>query len=141
MPAPRSTIWRCRCRHAARAVDPRAQQWPEDGYRGDYINDVAKAYLAGETIDAQDRHVTGAGEPNDLDAIREFAVAYLRREQDLDLKAFGVHFDLYFLESSLYASGAVEATVERLVANAATPMSRTAHCGCEPQTSAMTRTG
>jgi arginyl-tRNA synthetase len=98
-------------------LSPESPEWPDDGYRGDYINDVARAYLAGETIDAQDRHVTGAGEANDLDAIRDFAVAYLRREQDLDLKAFDVHFDLYFLESALYASGAVEETVERLVAN------------------------
>lgn len=91
--------------------------WPEDGYRGDYIRDVANAYLAGEQIDAEDRHVAGRGDPGDLDAIREFAVAYLRREQDLDLKAFAVHFDHYFLESSLYESGEVETTVARLIAN------------------------
>lgn len=90
--------------------------WPEDGYRGDYIRDVASAYLAGEQIDAEDRHVAGRGDPGDIDAVREFAVAYLRREQDLDLKAFAVHFDHYFLESSLYESGEVEATVARLIA-------------------------
>ena len=53
---------------------------------------------------------------DDLDGIRQFAVAYLRHEQDLDLQAFGVRFDNYYLESSLYASGRVEATVARLVA-------------------------
>lgn len=99
-----------------RGLGPEDPAWPEDGYRGDYIRDVASAYLAGETIDAEDRHVTGQADPENLDAIREFAVAYLRREQDLDLKAFGVHFDEYFLESSLYESGEVEETVERLVA-------------------------
>ena len=78
---------------------------------------MANAYLAGEQIDAEDRHVAGRGDPGDLDAIREFAVAYLRREQDLDLKAFAVHFDHYFLESSLYESGEVETTVARLIAN------------------------
>lgn len=103
-----------------RGLGPDDQGWPEDGYRGEYIRDVASAYLAGETIDAEDRHVTGRGDAEDLEAIREFAVAYLRREQDLDLKAFGVHFDEYFLESSLYQSGEVEATVERLIAGGQT---------------------
>ncbi|MFV8819074.1 arginine--tRNA ligase [Haliea sp. E17] len=98
-------------------LGPDSPEWPEDGYRGDYIVDVARAYLAGETIDAEDRHVTGAGDPDNSDSIRDFAVAYLRREQDLDLKAFGVHFDCYFLESSLYSSGAVEAAVKLLVDN------------------------
>ena len=56
------------------------------------------------------------GDVDDLDGIRQFAVAYLRHEQDLDLQAFGVRFDNYYLESSLYASGRVEATVARLVA-------------------------
>ncbi|MFG6159100.1 arginine--tRNA ligase [Halomonas sp. 1390] len=96
-------------------IDPGDAGWPEDGYRGGYIIDVANSYLAGETVHADDRHVTAAGDPDDLDAIRDFAVAYLRREQDLDLKAFGVEFDVYFLESSLYEQGKVEAAVERLI--------------------------
>lgn len=98
-------------------LTPESEAWPEDGYRGAYIEDVARAYLAGETIEAQDRHVTGTGNPQQLEDIREFAVACLRREQDLDLKAFDVDFDLYFLESSLYESGAVESTVDTLVKN------------------------
>jgi arginyl-tRNA synthetase len=97
-----------------RGLDPGNPHWPEDGYRGDYIADLAQAYLRGDRVDAQDQHVTAVGDPNDLDAIRKFAVAYLRREQDLDLKAFDVHFDIYFLESSLYADGEVEAVVQRL---------------------------
>ncbi|MEQ6889321.1 arginine--tRNA ligase [Halomonas sp. CS7] len=96
-------------------IDPGDAGWPEDGYRGGYIIDVANSYLAGETVHADDRHVTGAGDPDDLEAIRDFAVAYLRREQDLDLKAFGVEFDVYFLESSLYEQGKVEEAVERLI--------------------------
>ncbi|MEM1110763.1 MAG: arginine--tRNA ligase [Pseudomonadota bacterium] len=99
----------------ANGWEPGHAQWPEDGYRGEYIAEVAKAYMAGETIDAEDQHVTGAADPGDIEAIRRFAVAYLRREQDLDLKAFGVHFDVYFLESSLYEIGAVDATVARLI--------------------------
>ena len=56
--------------------------------------------------------VTGSGDIDDLDSIRRFAVAYLRHEQDLDLQAFGVSFDNYYLESSLYTDGKVDAAVE-----------------------------
>ncbi|MDR3419550.1 MAG: arginine--tRNA ligase [Nevskia sp.] len=98
-----------------RGVEPGQHGWPEDGYRGEYIKDVAKSYLAGEKVHADDREVTAAADPDNLDAIREFAVAYLRREQDLDLKAFAVHFDVYYLESSLYREGKVEQTVQDLV--------------------------
>ncbi len=101
----------------AKGLTPEHESWPEDGYRGAYITDVANAYLAGETVTADDREVTAKGDPEDRAAIQEFAVAYLRREQDLDLKAFGVTFDVYFLESSLYEDGKVEATVERLKNN------------------------
>jgi arginyl-tRNA synthetase len=97
-----------------RGLDPEDPHWPEDGYRGEYIAELAKAYLRGDRVDAEDQHVTATGDPNDLDGIRKFAVAYLRREQDLDLKAFSVHFDVYFLESSLYADGEVEAAAQRL---------------------------
>lgn len=99
----------------ARGITPDDAAWPKDGYRGDYIAEVARAYLDGASVSADDRTVTAAGDPDDLDAIRDFAVAYMRHEQDLDLKAFGVHFDVYFLESSLYAEGKVEETVECLV--------------------------
>jgi arginyl-tRNA synthetase len=99
-----------------RGLTPDDPAWPEDGYRGDYIAEVAAAYLAGEQVDAEDQHVTAGADPEDLEQIRRFAVAWLRREQDLDLRAFGVDFDVYFLESSLYESGAVEATVLQLVA-------------------------
>jgi arginyl-tRNA synthetase len=101
----------------AKGLTPDHDAWPEDGYRGDYIIEVANDYLAGETVHADDRHVAAKADPEDLDAIRDFAVAWLRREQDLDLKAFGVSFDVYFLESSLYREGKVEEAVERLVAN------------------------
>ena len=108
----------------ARSVQARAQGkgpgdagWPEDGYRGEYIADVAAAYLRGDTIEFEGHVVTGAGNPGDVDAIRVFAVAALRREQNADLAAFGVTFDTYFLESSLYADDSVEATVAELVAH------------------------
>lgn len=101
----------------AKGLTPDSDSWPADGYQGDYIIDVANSYLAGETVTADDREVTGQKDPEDLESIQEFAVAYLRREQDLDLKAFGVAFDVYFLESSLYQDGKVEAAVERLTDN------------------------
>lgn len=90
--------------------------WPESAYNGDYIADIATDFLAKKTVSADDRSFTASGDVSDLDGIRQFAVAYLRHEQDLDLQAFGVRFDHYFLESGLYASGSVEATVARLIA-------------------------
>jgi arginyl-tRNA synthetase len=101
----------------ARGIEPDALTWPADGYRGDYIKDVARAYLDCESVHADGVDIVGTGDVDDLDAIRRFAVAYLRREQDLDLRAFGVAFDTYFLESSLYGDGKVEETVKELVAH------------------------
>jgi arginyl-tRNA synthetase len=96
---------------------PDDPSWPEDGYRGDYIIDVAQAYLRGDTVTFEDHSVTGAQDPHDLDAIRRFAVAWLRNEQNGDLAAYGVSFDVYFLESSLYADAKVEETVRELIAH------------------------
>lgn len=98
-------------------ISPDDESWPEDGYRGDYIIDVAEAYLRGDNVSAKDKSICGAKDPDDLSAIRDFAVAWLRREQDEDLKAFAVDFDVYFLESSLYESGEVEAAVQTLINN------------------------
>ena len=99
-----------------RGFQPGDAHWPESAYNGDYIADIAADFTARKTVKADDREFTASGDVNDLDGIRQFAVAYLRHEQDLDLQAFGVRFDHYFLESSLYANGQVEATVARLVA-------------------------
>jgi arginyl-tRNA synthetase len=96
-------------------LKPGDEGWPEAAYNGDYIADIAEAYRARATVKADDREFTASGDIDDVDDIRQFAVAYLRREQDLDLQAFGVRFDHYFLESSLYTSGRVEAAVQRLV--------------------------
>jgi len=97
--------------------------WPTDPdnpvsknfYNGDYIADIAADFLAKKTVKSDDREFTASGDPSDLDGMRQFAVAYLRHEQDLDLQAFAVKFDNYYLESSLYTSGKVEATVGRLI--------------------------
>ncbi|WP_460731177.1 arginine--tRNA ligase [Lysobacter tyrosinilyticus] len=101
----------------AQGKGPDDAGWPEDGYRGDYIKDVAAAYLRGDSVEVDGHVVTGAKDAADLDAIRQFAVAYLRREQNGDLAAYGVGFDVYFLESSLYTDGKVEETVRELVAH------------------------
>ncbi|CAB3710171.1 Arginine--tRNA ligase [Achromobacter animicus] len=101
----------------ARGLTTDSPDWPEDGYKGDYIADIARDFQDGKTIQASDGEpVTATGNIDDLDDIRAFAVAYLRREQDLDLQAFGLAFDNYYLESSLYTSGRVEATVKALIA-------------------------
>src|SRR5690606_24097331 len=82
----------------ARGYRPGDPQWPADAYNGDYIADVAAAYLRGESVEVDGHVVTGKDDADDLEAIRQFAVAYLRREQNADLAAFGVTFDVYFLE-------------------------------------------
>jgi arginyl-tRNA synthetase len=98
----------------ARGVKPGDPAWPDAAYNGEYIQDIANDFLAKKTVHADDREFTASGDVDDLDGIRMFAVAYLRHEQDLDLKAFEVKFDHYFLESSLYTSGKVDAVVQRL---------------------------
>jgi arginyl-tRNA synthetase len=79
---------------------------PEGGYHGEYIAEIAQRYVAEHPEDS-------AG--NNLDAMRRFAVRELRKEQDRDMQAFGVAFDTYFLESSLYEDGRVDRTVRALV--------------------------
>ena len=101
----------------AKGLKPGDDAWPADAYNGDYIADVANAYLRGDAVDIEGHIVTGKDDADDLDAIRKFAVAYLRREQNADLAAYGVSFDVYFLESSLYADGKVEETVRELIAH------------------------
>ncbi|MDO9134884.1 arginine--tRNA ligase [Hydrogenophaga sp.] len=99
----------------AQGFKPGDPQWPENAYNGAYIADIAADFLAKKTVKADDREFTASGDINDLDGMRQFAVAYLRHEQDLDLQAFAVKFDHYYLESSLYTSGRVEATVQKLI--------------------------
>ncbi len=104
----------------AQGVKPGDADWPSGenaaAYNGEYIADIAADFLARKTVKSDDREFTASGDVADLDSIRQFAVAYLRREQDLDLQAFAVRFDNYYLESSLYTSGRVEAAVNRIVA-------------------------
>jgi len=100
----------------AKGFKPGDAGWPEAAYNGDYIADIAADFLAKQTVSARDgAPVTASGDADDIESIRKFAVAYLRHEQDLDLQAFGVKFDNYYLESSLYTDGKVEAAVQALV--------------------------
>jgi arginyl-tRNA synthetase len=92
----------------ARGLAPGEPGWPKDGYAGEYIQDVARDFVA------------AGGDVDDLEAVRKFAVAFLRKEQDLDLREFGLEFDVYSLESSLYQDGSLEATVQRLIASGKT---------------------
>ena len=107
----------------AKGFKPGDECWPTDSdnplaknfYNGDYIADIAQAFLAKETVKADDREFTANGDVEDYENIRNFAVAYLRNEQDKDLQAFNLKFDEYYLESSLYKNGHVEDTVKRLI--------------------------
>ena len=92
--------------------DPR---FPTDGYYGDYINDIAKAFLLMKTIKCNGHSIKASGNAEDINSIKDFSVAYLRNEQDIDLKAFKTKFDVYSLESDLYRNGKVESTVKTLI--------------------------
>ena len=112
----------------AKGFKPGDDCWPTDPedpaskafYNGDYIQDIADDFLAKKTVKADDREFTASGDVEDADAVRQFAVAYLRHEQDLDLQAFAVKFDHYYLESSLYTSGRVDRAVAQLQASGKT---------------------
>ena len=99
-----------------RGFKPGHAQWPEAAYNGDYIADIATDFVARVPVKAADVEAMPSGDADDLESIRKFAVAYLRHEQDIDLRIFGVRFDNYYLESSLYSDGKVEETVAALKA-------------------------
>jgi arginyl-tRNA synthetase len=103
-----------------RGFNPGDVAWPEAAYNGDYIADIAADFAVKKTVEADGREVRAGGDADDIEGIRQFAVAYLRHEQDLDLQAFAVRFDNYFLESSLYSDGRVEDTVKRLIGSGKT---------------------
>lgn len=101
----------------AKGFAPGDAGWPESAYNGDYIADIAKDFLAKQTVSAGDcAPVTASGDVDDIESIRQFSVTYLRREQDADLLAFGVKFNNYYLETSLYKENKVETTVAALKA-------------------------
>lgn len=92
--------------------------FPENGYQGLYIKDIAKDFLDKKTIRTRDgQEITASGDVEDVDSIRAFSVGYLKNEQDSDLNALGVSFDNFYLESSLYSDGLVERAVNALIAS------------------------
>jgi len=100
----------------AKGYKPGDAGWPEAAYNGDYIADIANDFLASKTVRAMDGvPATASGNSDDFESIRQFAVTYLRNEQDIDLQTFCVKFDNYYLESSLYADGKVDHTVAGLI--------------------------
>ena len=80
-------------------LNPDSPNWPKEAYNGEYIAEIAESYQS------------AGHDPSDLEKIRQYAVAYLRKEQDIDLKTFGVQFDQFYLESSLYTDGSVEQVI------------------------------
>ena len=95
----------------AKKIPTNDPKFPTDGYHGDYINDIAKAFLSMKTVECQGQSFKASGEIEDTQSIQEFSVAYLRNEQDQDLVAFRTKFDVYSLESSFYKDGKVEKVV------------------------------
>jgi arginyl-tRNA synthetase len=99
----------------AKGLKPGDALWPALAYNGEYIAEIARDYQAKLTVSAADgQPVVGDGDIENIEAIQRFAVAYLRREQDIDLQSFGVKFDCYYLESSLYSDGSVDSVVSDL---------------------------
>lgn len=92
--------------------------FPENGYQGLYIKDIARDFLDKKTIRTRDgQEITASGDVEDVANIRAFSVGYLKNEQDSDLNALGVSFDNFYLESSLYSRGLVERAVNALIAS------------------------
>ena len=100
------------------AGEQTAEAFPENGYHGDYIMDIARDFYAKKpVITTAGETIESTGEAADLDLIRRYSVAYLRNEQDADLKQMGVAFDNFYLESSLYTDGRVQKAVDAMIAS------------------------
>ena len=98
-------------------MDPSDPAFPEDGYRGEYIVEIANAFLNKKSIECEGKTIHASGNIDDLESIRQFSVAYLRHEQDQDLNAFHIKFDVFTLESSFYQNGQIEKVVASLIKN------------------------
>ena len=98
-------------------MDPSDPAFPEDGYRGEYIVEIANAFLNKSSIECEGKTIHASGQIDELESIRQFSVAYLRHEQDQDLNAFQIKFDVFTLESSFYQNGQIERVVDSLTKN------------------------
>ena len=101
----------------SKKISPSNENFPKDGYQGEYINEIATAFLSKKEFLFNQKKIIPSGDVENLDDIKNFSVAYLRHEQDLDLAAFHVHFDIFSLESSYYQNGKVEEIINLLIKN------------------------
>jgi arginyl-tRNA synthetase len=104
----------------AKKINPTDKGFPKDGYQGEYINDIADRFLSKAEFNFKGTKIRPSGDTDSTQALKEFSVAYLRHEQDLDLEAFNVAFDIFSLESSLYKNGKVDQIVKILIKNGQT---------------------
>jgi arginyl-tRNA synthetase len=84
------------------AARMRGEEPPEDGYAGEYVTEIATE-LKGEGID-----------PVDLETLEMRGIEAVLKEVERTLERFGVHFDNWFSERSLYAKGEVETALGEL---------------------------
>jgi arginyl-tRNA synthetase len=84
------------------AARMRGEEPPEDGYRGDYIIALAE-------------QLSGAGaDPSDVEGLARQGIEAMREGIDSTLNRFGVRFDTWSSERSVYERGEVESTIEAL---------------------------
>jgi len=96
-------------------ISPENDQFPEDGYRGEYIKEIAHDFLTKKTIETLKEKIIPSGNSDDRESIKEYSIGYLRNEQDIDLKSFYIHFDVFSLESKFYKNGKILEIVNILI--------------------------
>ena len=100
-----------------KGIEPDDANFPEDGYRGEYILEIADAYSNLKTVEVDGEIVKASGNPDDIENIKRFSVAFLRNEQNIDLAAFQTTFDVFTLESTFYQNKDVEKVLDLLEKN------------------------
>ena len=100
-----------------KGIEPDDANFPEDGYRGEYILEIADAYSNLKTVEVDGELVKASGNPDDIENIKRFSVAFLRNEQNIDLAAFQTTFDVFTLESTFYQNKDVENVLDLLEKN------------------------
>jgi len=100
-----------------KGIEPDDTNFPKDGYRGEYILEIADAYANCKTVEVDGEIVKSNGNPDDVENIKKFSVAFLRKEQNIDLDAFQTTFDVFTLESTFYQNNDVEKVLGSLEKN------------------------
>lgn len=98
-------------------IQPNDPGFPEDGYKGEYILEIAKAYSNLQTVELDGEIIKANGDPDDFDNIKKFSVAFLRNEQNIDLHTFQIDFDVFTLESTFYQNKDIEKIIHLLEKN------------------------